>query len=350
MGIRFACHVCGKHLNIKQELAGRRGICPSCSSRFRIPKEDAEQSTPIEEPKRVAVMADATVQSDQSVDGYANANSNQIANRESATVSSDANNVGSSGIQEGSAVPTVGGMSTLDFLTHDSDATWYVRPPTGGQYGPANGDILRSWISEGRVAATALLWRDGWPQWRTASDALPELSNRLPDAKKSDSRGIPSGVDQNKGAGEETGQIAAENVGMSSHAAIASGQAVSGQVVSGQAVSGQAVSGQLPVGQDVAARRGENDGEPFNAAVQNRAAISGEEFGYEDSDFATGNSYTPNVSAAASDPARLVGRGGIGADRRNRSMQRTLSIVLLGIVSILLIAALIFVTTRGSAS
>ena len=48
MGIRFACHVCQKQLNIKRDLAGRRGICPHCQSRFRIPLEDAEQSTPVD--------------------------------------------------------------------------------------------------------------------------------------------------------------------------------------------------------------------------------------------------------------------------------------------------------------
>ena len=50
MGIRFACHVCAKQLNIKEELAGKRGICPACSSKFRIPKQDAERSLPIEDP------------------------------------------------------------------------------------------------------------------------------------------------------------------------------------------------------------------------------------------------------------------------------------------------------------
>jgi hypothetical protein len=39
---------------------------------------------------------------------------------------------------------------------------------------------LKQWIDEGRVAATALLWRDGWPQWRDASEALPELADQLP--------------------------------------------------------------------------------------------------------------------------------------------------------------------------
>ena len=48
MGIRFACHVCGKQLNIKRDLAGKRGVCPKCQSRFRIPLENTVQSTPVE--------------------------------------------------------------------------------------------------------------------------------------------------------------------------------------------------------------------------------------------------------------------------------------------------------------
>ncbi|MEL7264252.1 MAG: hypothetical protein AAFP69_05500 [Planctomycetota bacterium] len=44
MGVRFACHVCGKRLNIKTELAGRRGKCPACGQRFRIPTSDQELS------------------------------------------------------------------------------------------------------------------------------------------------------------------------------------------------------------------------------------------------------------------------------------------------------------------
>jgi hypothetical protein len=77
----------------------------------------------------------------------------------------------------GSAVESLAGASLLD---EDPDASWYVRPPSGGQYGPATGEILKQWIDEGRVATTALLWREGWPQWRDAREALPELAARLP--------------------------------------------------------------------------------------------------------------------------------------------------------------------------
>lgn len=48
--------------------------------------------------------------------------------------------------------------------------TWYVRPSAGGQYGPADEPLLRQWIAERRVDATALVWCTGWPDWRRLSD------------------------------------------------------------------------------------------------------------------------------------------------------------------------------------
>ena len=64
----------------------------------------------------------------------------------------------------------------------DATASWYVRPPGGGQYGPANTETFGQWIQEGRVAASSLVWRDGWSQWRTATEAFPDISAQLPGA------------------------------------------------------------------------------------------------------------------------------------------------------------------------
>jgi hypothetical protein len=35
---------------------------------------------------------------------------------------------------------------------------------------------MRSWLAEGRVGATSLVWRAGWPQWRTAAEVFPQLA------------------------------------------------------------------------------------------------------------------------------------------------------------------------------
>lgn len=63
-----------------------------------------------------------------------------------------------------------------DPIDEAPSAVWYVRPPSGGQYGPARGDILRKWIAEGRVTGDSHVWREGWPDWRLASEVLPALA------------------------------------------------------------------------------------------------------------------------------------------------------------------------------
>ena len=181
MGVRFACHVCQKQLNIKRDLAGRRGVCPHCQSRFRIPLEDAEQSTPVDvvrivqrEPasraelasragQAAAVMAEHKVATRAAVSEPAAPDAAKLLKHQQSPQEADARQVAAGSI-----------------LEEEPNATWYVRPPSGGQYGPASTAELREWIGQGRVAASALLWRDGWPQWRDAGEALPELSDKLP--------------------------------------------------------------------------------------------------------------------------------------------------------------------------
>lgn len=202
MGIRFACHVCDKHLNIKQELAGRRGVCPACSSRFRIPLQDAEKSTPVESKQQQvgpqaahqstrhqpATQRSTTFDVDTASHPSPTAHQSAIGSVEQPTDDPGISTPGIAtpgdvfvGQNKAEGIPTdpVSG-SSISMLDDEPDATWYVRPPSGGQYGPATGTVLRQWISEGRVAATALLWRDGWPQWRDACEALPELAIHLP--------------------------------------------------------------------------------------------------------------------------------------------------------------------------
>jgi hypothetical protein len=64
----------------------------------------------------------------------------------------------------------------VDPIAEAPQCVWYVRPPAGGQYGPAAGDIMRKWMSEGRVSADSLVWREGWPDWRKAAKVFPSLA------------------------------------------------------------------------------------------------------------------------------------------------------------------------------
>jgi hypothetical protein len=66
--------------------------------------------------------------------------------------------------------------AVVDPIAEAPHCVWYVRPPAGGQYGPAAGDILRKWMAEGRVSADSLVWREGWPDWRKAAKVFPSLA------------------------------------------------------------------------------------------------------------------------------------------------------------------------------
>ncbi len=166
MGIRFACHVCEKPLNIKHELAGKRGICPGCSAKFRIPTKDAKTSSPLEQAKTQPQTKTPAVTRETGVS-----------------------------VKE---APAAKPAAEQDLLADDPEATWYVRPPSGGQYGPADSNVLRQWIAEGRVAATSLLWRDGWPNWRPADEVLPGVADKSSQAKPNP--GISNAVPQDSGS------------------------------------------------------------------------------------------------------------------------------------------------------
>jgi hypothetical protein len=62
-----------------------------------------------------------------------------------------------------------------DPLAEAGDVVWYVRPPSGGQFGPANSDVMRTWLSEGRISADSLVWREGWREWQEAGGIFPHF-------------------------------------------------------------------------------------------------------------------------------------------------------------------------------
>jgi len=67
-----------------------------------------------------------------------------------------------------------------DPLSEAGDAVWYVRPPSGGQYGPATAKLMRQWLAEGRISPDTLVWREGWRDWQQASAVFRQLRSTDP--------------------------------------------------------------------------------------------------------------------------------------------------------------------------
>ncbi len=185
MGIRFCCHHCNHALHVKDFQAGKRGRCPACQGPFRIPLRDADVSLAIGETatdelgdaKPQFGLLTATRKRRSSSHGSVNSDAGtgtRIASDEHAH--DDRNPLYPPGI-----APRDLRIHTMpEVFAKVLDARWYVRPPSGGQYGPAPSRLLMDWIGERRVTADSLLWCDGMAQWQLAGSLVPELFEESP--------------------------------------------------------------------------------------------------------------------------------------------------------------------------
>lgn len=208
MGIRFFCPN-GHKLNVKEFLAGKRGICPFCGASVQIPTKSTRPSShakpePQEQDMQLSGDPAAGVQptgpeatQQPAAPGQASAEaappempsfpSVDAGPAQTLPPSPVAQSPSISPIPQEPQVPPDLTPPPLDApppvesgppdpLLEMPQAVWYVRPESGGQFGPATADVMRSWLAEGRVVAGTLVWREGWPDWRTAADTFPQLT------------------------------------------------------------------------------------------------------------------------------------------------------------------------------
>ncbi len=178
MGIKFHCPQ-GHKLNVKAFLAGKKGVCPKCGTKLRIP----EASEP--------GLGDGDADDSDGGKAPAGHPGNGAAVKSPAAVATAAPvmpaAVAMPAARPGVATPAPAPAPALpaaipapavsDPIAEAPAAIWYVRPPSGGQFGPARGDVMRKWIAEGRVSSDSLVWREGWTDWQTAGKLFPNLQS-----------------------------------------------------------------------------------------------------------------------------------------------------------------------------
>jgi hypothetical protein len=231
MGIRFFCPN-GHKLNVKEFQAGRKGICPFCGSKIQIPTQSTRRSSKEEKAAHhVAGGAEVTMPSAGAATALAPGDTfggsawpapapfqpspaeaaplgpvpfpspalssapiqptPQPAPQPSGFPASpelsapyQAAPLVSIPIQSAPApTPAPAALAAAtpgvsDPLTEAGDAVWYVRPPSGGQFGPAGRDVMRTWLAEGRISADALVWREGWRDWQPAPQVFAQLAGQ----------------------------------------------------------------------------------------------------------------------------------------------------------------------------
>ena len=234
MGIRFLCEHCDQRVHVKEFLAGKRARCPKCDKSIRIPMEStlekggsakrslvsAKKSTtratsnPVASSKSVSTSSKSKPASSKSASSKTVASKTASGNKnpenekdlfpptrsgdskiKTATIGSEKTSVEVSSTEKKTSSDSAAKARASDKKKNpaetepstDSDAAtaqsdpfteapgamWYVAPPQGGQYGPADGKTMQLWISEGRVSPEANVWREGWGQWQSASVVMP---------------------------------------------------------------------------------------------------------------------------------------------------------------------------------
>jgi hypothetical protein len=225
MGIRFFCPN-GHKLNVKAFLAGQKGICPYCGCKVDIPlesvrspsKQHAQQhpqggATPsaaapsaavvmphsFEEPFPMPAQPDeaAPHMSEPAAPPASSAGAaappamppkpaapapaSVPAESAAAPVAIPLSAAAAAPSHAAPAAPSaptppaVRSSGPPDPLLESPDAVWYIRPPSGGQFGPAVATVMRTWLQEGRISADSLVWREGWRDWQEAIGVFPQL-------------------------------------------------------------------------------------------------------------------------------------------------------------------------------
>ncbi|HBE72195.1 MAG TPA: hypothetical protein DDW52_29015 [Planctomycetaceae bacterium] len=199
MGIRFACHECGYQLHVKDFQAGRRGKCPKCQVRFRIPTADAPKSFPVSDNQPEDEDSARELQSKPTTKPGLKLPSNPS---EVQTLSQDpageSDSVGSSlgptTVQSATEVasdqPSVGDLpqpsqpassrspesspqTELASVLMQS-SVWYLRDAKGNQLGPADSSQMQVWLLEGKANLDSFVWCDAWPDWKAANEIFPD--------------------------------------------------------------------------------------------------------------------------------------------------------------------------------
>jgi hypothetical protein len=145
MGVRFECPA-GHKLHVKAELAGKRGICPECGAKFIVPSFSGQR---VAEENGAATGSTIVVNSPPAPSAVATATPPPL-----------------------TQAPAITSPPALE------PAAWYIRPASGGQFGPASDEVFAQWIAEGRVSSDSWVWRNGWTDWRAGGDALREFGVR----------------------------------------------------------------------------------------------------------------------------------------------------------------------------
>ena len=165
MGIRFKCHLCHSPLNVKNDLAQKRGVCPKCNGKFRIPMESQDFSLSLDAPVSNSTKALSYLDSE-----IISANSVAVKPTEAKKTSQEP-----SLLKPAAYDATNREQIETEQTPSMTDELYFVRPPSGGEYGPADKATIELWVTQRRITSETMICKLGASQWKKAREVFASL-------------------------------------------------------------------------------------------------------------------------------------------------------------------------------
>lgn len=199
MGIVAHCPM-GHRIKVKDSFAGKKGVCPTCGAKFRIPqlavappaslKTSAQPSTPAPQQQANLPVA-AVVSLDQELAvtlpralALASPGSNAV------TVQPGTPQQPSPTPAQEPPEPDVDVLLAADApaptampasIADAPGALWCVAVPGGTPSSAMSAEAILEWLGSADVTGAELVWRSDWPEWRSIGEVFPDFPPRPPD-------------------------------------------------------------------------------------------------------------------------------------------------------------------------
>jgi len=176
MGIVAFCPN-GHRINVKDSFAGRKGLCPTCGAKFRVPAPGSSSPGPeLALPTARLLDLDAAVAA--TLPRVLPLHGEAVA----ATVAHDAGRPATRDllppaepVLAPAAAPTAAWPTLHPVLAERPDLLWCIAFPGGEPTEPLPAESMQAWLDAGQAEGTEVVWRSDWPEWRPARDVFPDV-------------------------------------------------------------------------------------------------------------------------------------------------------------------------------
>lgn len=186
MGIVAFCPN-GHRIKVKDRFAGKKGICPTCQSRFRIPHRQLQASPGGRPGDALGLPAARAVAFDPQVIATlpavrASTAAHDVGEPEPGRVSTEPDvDVAEAEADLSPAVADTGhGGGRHALLDERPDLAWCVAERGGAPSAPLETAEIRAWLESGAATSDHVVWRADWPDWRPLEQVFPDAVGRRP--------------------------------------------------------------------------------------------------------------------------------------------------------------------------